>query len=292
MIRLALIGNCQAPNLRNALVRGGDVEVKYVVDVNDLSSVHTRWCVEKILHRSGIDFVLSQPIGDDFGALSSSNLSQMYGNRFLKITNFYFTGLHPDISYYGSFNMSVPSPLGDYHSKIALTCFLKGYDFAECLKSYRAEIYERMGYIESYRSSLLELERRDASNDLCFAEEFGRITRRQLSVLAVNHPTSVVFAEFAGKILEALTGKRAHIHPDIFINQLSGSVIWPVYPEIGAAHGLPYRTDMLFHGPANEPYRALDLASFVRDSYALYARLGLENMMSIPLAHELVRAEL
>lgn len=288
MIRLAIIGNCQAPILRNALLRGREIEIKCVVDVNCLNSVYTRWCIEKIQRRSGIDVVLSQPIGDDFGAISSSNLSRIYGEDFLKITNFYFMGLHPDISYYGSFKMRIPSPLGDYHSKIALTSFLKGYGPETCLQKFCAETYEKMGYFETYRSSLQELEKRDVSNDIRFAAEFGRITQQRLSALAVNHPTSIVFAGFAEKILERLTGARVHIHPDMFVNQLSGSVIWPVYPEIGEAHRLPYRTDMLFHGDQGQTW---DLEAFVRDSYALYAGIGLDGMRSIPLAQDLVRAE-
>lgn len=263
-----------------------------MVDVNDLGSDYTKWCIEQIKNKNDVDVVLSQPLSDEFGDISSSFISSIYDKNYIKMTNIYFLGLHPDISYYGAFNMRVPSPMGDYHSKIALTCFLKGYSADECLKRFSASSYERMGYFSIYQSSMRELENRDESNGIKFAQDFGFITRNQLSLLAVNHPTSIVFAEFAGKILTTLTGKTSRVDPNMFINQLSGSAIWPVYPEIAEANHLPYRTEMLFYGHSAGEGRSWTLEEFVRESYDLYSRTGFDNMMSISLAPELIRVDI
>ena len=120
----------------------------------------SRDVVFKIYNKTGIDHLLSQPMSDEFDDVSSKRLKAHYQSRFANYTNIYFSGLHPDLTYFGGFGQRVTSPLGDYHSRIILACFFQGRSVRECLAAFNGGVYEKLGYFLQFEHSLAELARR------------------------------------------------------------------------------------------------------------------------------------
>ncbi|WP_151711033.1 WcbI family polysaccharide biosynthesis putative acetyltransferase [Acinetobacter brisouii] len=140
MKKIALIGNCQSTALSNFFKRVNGIEVVSLLDINCQGTPDFERDKYRLLNSNDIDFVLSQPLSDSFNNLSSSFLREKFKDRFISYTNIFFTGLHPDLSYFGSFNQRINSPLGDYHSKLALTAFAKNMSITECLDLYCQEV--------------------------------------------------------------------------------------------------------------------------------------------------------
>jgi hypothetical protein len=236
-----------------------------------------------IKNRENIHVVLSQPMSDDFGDISSSTLQKIYGDSFFSFTNIYFHGLHPDLTYYGSFRRRIQSPLGDYHSKLTVMSFVKQKTVEQCLAMFRSNIYEKMGYLDLFKSSSDELIKRDESNGIKFANSFLSMTKHNLTLLSVNHPTSSVIAALATLISSRMSGTDEILLPEFFSNGLCGSTIWPIYPEVAEYLRLSYSTPFLFYPNVDTKQRPYQLREFVEESYRLYSEVGLDGMLEIPL---------
>lgn len=288
MLKIAIVGNCQSTSLFHYFERSEYVHVNALLDVNYQGTESFENAKNKLLNECHlIDFVISQPIGDSFGEISSSNLKNIYKDRFLSLTNIYFTGLHPDLSYFGNFGTRVQSPLGDYHSKLALTAFAKQMSVQECLQLYNFDIYNKMGYLDSFKNSKYELLSRDESNDIKFAHRFFEITQQQISLYAVNHPTKQVIWELGAAISRKL-GIPVLDGYGFFIDSLVSSSIWPIYPEVAEFHGLPYGTPAYkFYPNINSGNRTLSLDEFVQLSFEEYNKVGYSRFMDIELAQVL-----
>ena len=89
----------------------------------------------KAAHLDLVDFCFSQPLSDNFGDIRSERLRKKYGSRFRQYTNLYFTGYHPDLTYYGDRGVRLQSAMGDYNSRIALISYLQGVSIDETHKT-------------------------------------------------------------------------------------------------------------------------------------------------------------
>lgn len=287
LLRIALVGNCQVDALRGIFDRSIDLAVTAIADVNMRGTPLFEENVRKIRDGTGFDWVLSQPVSDDFGPISSTVLQKQFGARFKKFTNVYFSGLHPDLSYFGSFGRRFVSPLGDYHSKVALMCYAKGIGPDECLLMYRTQTYEALDYFSLYERSAQELMTRDVSNDIRFSDRFLEFGRSHLPLYTTNHPSSGCMLLLAKVLAEHLGANGNQFTHDIFPSPLARSPIWPIYPEIRAAHGLQYSTDMYFYPGIETARRPMPIEQFVHESYEAYDAVGRDAFMSIGLAQQL-----
>lgn len=166
MLNIAILGNCQSTSLYHYFERSPFINVTALLDINCQDTHEFEVAKQKVLVERNLDFVISQPLSQNFGELASDNLRKIYQDRFLGLTNIFFTGLHPDLSYFGSFGTRVESPLSDYHSKLALLAFAKQLSVEECLALYNHDIYEKMGYFQAFHNSKDELLKRDEGNEI------------------------------------------------------------------------------------------------------------------------------
>lgn len=286
-MRIALVGNCQTSALRGIFDRSTDIEVVAVADVNFRGSPAFEQDVRTIATGGDFDFVLSQPMGDDFGGISSTALKKTYGSRFKQFTNVYFSGLHPDLSYFGSFGQRIASPLGDYHSKVALMCYAKGIAPDQCVRMFTQKTYEALHYFHLYENSSNEMLKRDENNDIRFASTFLESTKHRMLLHTVNHPSSACMVMLARMLAEHLGANGTQFAHDIYANPLVESQIWPIYPEVGSAHGLTYGTSMYFYPAIHTGQRPMDVEHFVHRSYAMYDSIGRDTFMNEALAREL-----
>jgi hypothetical protein len=274
---LTIVGNCNAPVLANCLRSGSNAWVRWVADVNERGTPRYAAAVAA-LHASQAGHVISVPFGGDFPDLVSTRLRELYRDRFFLMTNIHFTGLHPDITYFGFFQDRVHSVLGEYNSRIVLLSYLQGLDERDCLRRFNGATYEKLGYFRTWEESAEELRRREQGMDITFADEFLEMTRHALTLHSMNHPTSIAFVSQADCIARHL-GLAARFLPDAFPNPLDRQVRWPVYPEIREAHRLPYETRFRFGVENGEPNFSLE--EFVIGSYRRYEALGREAMMRV-----------
>lgn len=290
MLNIAIIGNCQSTSLFHYFERSREVDVVALLDINCQGTEQFELAKQKLLHSDGLfDFVVSQPLGDSFADISTDNLRHIYKDRFLGLTNIFFTGLHPDLSYFGSFGMRVLSPLGDYHSKLALTAFAKQMSLEQCLELYNKNVYETMGYFQAFENSKNELLLRDHKNEIKFAERFFEMTQNQLTLYAVNHPTKDVVRELGHSILDFLNVDQTESLDcyGFFYDSLITSTIWPVYQEVQEKQNLSYHTSPLFYPHVHSGLKALTLEEFVKLSYDEYEKIGYEKFMEVELAQVL-----
>ena len=278
-MKVGLAGNCNATVLAECLRGDGRLLAAWVADVTRRGAPGYVAAAEAIA-QTAVEYVLAQPIvSQAYPEIRTDRLQALYGERLVTFTNLHFEGLQPDM--YGPSHVRQSghqSPLGDWHSGLVVACFLQGLPAVECVRRFDGKTYERLGFFGAYERSAAELRARDASVTVRFADEFLAMTETELTMLTTNHPTSPVFAALARRIATHLGLDNPAFSPDAFANELEHGPVWPVYPEIAEALGLPYRTRLVFQQPGSG--RQLTLEEFVAESYTRYDHFDAEDMRS------------
>ncbi len=273
--QLTILGNCNAPVLADCLRAGSNAWVRWVADVNHRGKPAFLAALAAI-DALQAGSVISVPFGEDHPDLSTARIKALYGDRFFLMTNIHFTGLHPDLTYFGGFGGRVHSPIGEYNSRIVLSCYLRGMSRQDCLRQFNGRTYEKLGYFSAWEDSAEELRRRDRPMDITFADAFLEMTRHEQTLYSINHPTSIALVTQAESIARKF-GLATRFAVDSFYNPLVEEARWPIYPEIREAHRLPYETEFRFHGkPTAGP--GMDLADFIAASYNCYDAYGHEAL--------------
>jgi hypothetical protein len=242
--------------------------------------------------------VLAVTLSDDFGPLSAARLRDTFaGSAVFTIPNFYFAGLHPDLTYMGGIGHRVRGPLGEYHSKLAVLGYMKGLSAEQTIDLFRDDVYRRLGYYDMYHESMVKLRRRDEWLDIPFTEELTRLLKEDFCFFSVNHPTSFLVSRFCDKAaghFEAQGLARKVSWPrcvSAFPNHLAQSAIFPIYPEVAAAHGVPYDGSYIFKPQTfgDNPATCLDMPAFVRAEFDAFRALSPEMLMQVPQVREVVQ---
>ncbi|WBO60419.1 MULTISPECIES: WcbI family polysaccharide biosynthesis putative acetyltransferase [unclassified Acidocella] len=266
MSRLALFANCQAWPLYLLLSSLTDLSEVYCLDINGYGSPEFRQAADKALAGSEDLTIVTHPLSDHFGEYATAQLRLNY--RVLTTTNIYFNGLHPDITYVGGFQQRVPSPMGDYHSKIVLASFLHSLSEDECLAKFTTETYQRAGFFDTYHTACEELLARDEGIDIKFASQFIDKIPRQPALFSMNHVSISLLRDQAKEIAAAIGAKWMDFPIEYLLNPMSSGPWWPIYPEIAERHNLSYRTPFAFKLSDQEPLFSLE--KFICQSYIGY----------------------
>jgi len=274
-VKICVIANCQVQPIVKGLSALADVEKIVGLPIHLFGSPFFQKPQEKFrtLVESHDVTVLSFLLGDRFGEYETRKLKQAMP-RLLTVTNVYFSGLHPDITYIGGQGGRLQSPLGDYHSKIILHSFVTSRSKSDCLERFSGKVYEKLGMFDEFEKSKNELIGRDIGIDFPFGKIFLEMVKERPSLYTVNHPTAFVFQAYI-IYLAGLLGLRAHCMPlEILPNYLADTAWWPVYNEIGEYHSVQYSMPMVFKQPDNLGGKFIDLEELIDRSYVDYARMG------------------
>lgn len=269
-----IIANCQVQPLKHAL----SLRTKGIT--YEGYGVHLGAPAELVPSQNEIEarkgefrFVLSFSLSEEFGKFSRSRIEETFHpTPVMFITNLYFSGLHPDVTYLGGLGTRLAGPTGDYHSKIAAAGFASGLTVNEIIKLYSHDIYNYLGYYDEFNQSIEALKLRDDKITIKFADRVETLTRSAISFFSMNHPSAYVTDAYADIIAEALSEKGYaalsgwNMGSGATMNYLAASVVMPVYPEICKAHHLPYAGSYNFktEGMFDEPATTLNLEEFVR----------------------------
>lgn len=179
-----------------------------------------------------------------------------------------FHAFHPDcvIASRRDTGELIHSALGDYNSALALFGYTEGMGVEETLRLYHARVYERAGYFDAWTSSQEALMAVGRQFDFPLDKLFRSWTRRGVFMHSINHPKLFVLADLAAQILRGLGIEAdARLVEGYVPDELLNNCVWPLYPELGRAMGLPgsyvFKAGQHFY----------DLRAYVEASFAMYA---------------------
>ena len=293
-----VIGNCQAQPLSMTLnFYCRDVTFDYF-SVHILPAITREEAIEEF-KQSVLDkyhIILAAPLSEDFGAISTAHIRESFPHaHVLSIPNFYFSGLHPDLTYLGSLGERIVGPLGDYHSKLAAMGFIQGVPLRELEALFNGNTYHIAGYFENYRNSLDELFSREDEVDVKFSSELEGLLTEDHCFFSVNHPTNFLFGHFVDKLSKVLADiglvKRfAWLpHPSTLPNILSTNNIYPVFPEIAEAHKLQFEGSYIFKPSFDQSiFNSMGLSEFLAGEYACFEAFGRDKVTSSTAASNII----
>ncbi|WP_375408186.1 WcbI family polysaccharide biosynthesis putative acetyltransferase [uncultured Methylobacterium sp.] len=276
--RIAVIGNCQAREIAQAL--------RVLVPASPvthlpMTSLARRYGSATHLAEAlaAYDHVHTQQIPPTLLEGGSEELCRLDG-RIIRFPTIVFSAFHPDAVYAGGTGKPgardlARSPLGHYHSAIALCAYLLGLDVGRTVTLYRREVFVALGYLDSWNAAAADLAATSRAIGFDLDEELARWTRRGVFMHVLNHPKIFVHADIARRLLA-----RSGIPPepiaveDYLADDLARDVVWPIYPGVAEVYGLD--GGFLFKAkPRPAVFPALyDLPGFVAASFVLYAAQG------------------
>ena len=274
-LKFAVLGNCQMGHVTRCLqaMVGGDWPTNEWINFDVLGEMATgKRDLTEYFERH--DKVFMQP-------WVWGGLEARYGHLKHKVALYpgiEFIAYHPDLVYIHDAveHNHFVGPTGHYHSAIALLAWKAGLGVDDALKLYRRDIYRRLGYFDFWESSCAELR---AEGEVCGVPLDGMMKRWIDSgcfMHAVNHPKLFVMADIISKVLEGLGIEKVPGNPMQYVRDyLADGIVWPVYPEIGEAYGIPGSYLYKLSSPGMQPdftVRMLDLEEFVRLSFSAFSQ--------------------
>jgi hypothetical protein len=280
-VNIIVIANCHVQPIRDGLALSSEIDEVFAIPVHLENTIHYTNAIEYIRKSQKEKFTVLE-----FGgllqkaALGPEIVSRI--ERVVSFTNIYFTGLHPDMTYFGGMGRRVSSPLGDYHSKICLLAFNKGLSIDQCEKLFNNSIYQQFDFYTEWTESEAELRKRDEHLDIKFADEFLEMTRLEPTLYTFNHPLGIVFSRFLEKIYKYLGLTSPQFPGSYFYNYLASNAWWPIYPEISEFHKLKNLTPITFKAPDHLSRKFYNLREFISLSYRLYSEQNIREI-ELPL---------
>jgi hypothetical protein len=281
-MNIILIGNCQVQPIGDGLALCPEVENIYSVPIHLAKSASYNSVIDKIQQSKCKNYTILQ--FDNL--LSKVDLGDEVLSRVEKIYSFtqiYFWGLHPDITYFGALGKRILSPLGDYHSKICLLAYMKGYSLENCIKLFNQKTYERLNYFDLWDTSSDELRLRDKKVDIQFGDDFLSMVKSEPTLFTVNHPIGTVFDRLVKKITQSIGISSTSYPSSFFYNYLATNAWWPVYREMIDHHNISYDSPMMFKPPDNLGRKFYDLNQFVTASYKAYSESNIDSSRLPPV---------
>lgn len=270
--KVLVLGNCQAPNIARCLASATDVSVLGIEVM--LYSSEQKLFAQLI---EDANYIVTPELSEVFGSIGFEVIKKAHSSQkvIISYSPFYFTAEHPDIAYWGSRGRRVSSPVGDYHSRIALRSFLEGLSVAECINRFNADAFFEMGYFDAFDNSLIETIRREQDCDVKIGDYLEAKFGEERLSLSVNHPTSSLFIEFSRRILLATGLEAAPVCIGAFPNSLLANVIWPLHPLLVERFQMKIDSSTSY-------FRSgvmIDHDEFIDRSYENYSSCGAEMLL-------------
>jgi hypothetical protein len=295
--KAVVISNCQAQPLSAWLTLFSANTVFEVFSIHLLKPQSRESEIAKFVDRAKLEYqlILTVNLSSEFGALETGKIAQtFYGLPVIRISNIYFSGLHPDLMYIGGLGKRVTGPLIDYHSKIAVHGYLRDLSIEKTTTLYTETTYCELRFYEEMSLSLETLKTRDSQVDIPISNLLPDYLQRALCFFSVNHPTSALLAPYCHHIIRSLAaqglGSPSGVPLDsgLCADTLANNVIFPIYPEIAARHGIPWLGSYVFRLP-NARSNPVDLAHIIAAEFECFNTIGREVLMQSAQVKAVVR---
>ncbi|WP_375457045.1 WcbI family polysaccharide biosynthesis putative acetyltransferase [uncultured Methylobacterium sp.] len=274
--RIAVLGNCQARGVAQAMrLFAPDSPVRFV-PMGTLARDHGH--IDGLLATfSTYDHVFSQSF--PAGLIPGGDITTLRTRepRTVLFPTIVFSAFHPDMVYAGrvedlSALKLARSPLGQYHSAIALCAHRLGLTAPQAATLFREDVFHRLGYLDQWEPAVRETLGAAAAVGFGLEREMSRWGRRGAFMHVINHPKAFVVGDIARRLLTegGFSPEPVEIE-DYLGDELARDVVWPVYPPIAEVYGLA--GSYLFKPkPRGDAFPTLyDLPGFLAASFSLYA---------------------
>lgn len=239
MKRVVVYANCQVGPIHRLIERAApQLEVVRTPPVHTVKPEGVA-AVQALL--SSANIVLAQPIGADFGLLSSEALRSQAGScEWITFPSIYFGGLFPHLVYLRQRNRThLRGPLTDYHDRRIVTSYLAGHDVAECARDMadRDVVACRRHFNEAVELSIS----READLPIRVMDYVMENVALRRTFHTFNHPENGVMWHVVQQFLTLLELPMAVERPPI--NQYLNEVSAAIPPEMSEAVGLKFIDD-------------------------------------------------
>jgi hypothetical protein len=286
-LRLTFVGNCQVASLRLA--------AQALLPEAEVTAYHANVPLPPEQIRAAVrdqDFVVTN-IADEapLGPLLGPEAIMALGVRTLYLPSFVFPALHRDIIGLRVDGKPLESPVGQFHSRIAVASFLSRLPVDHAVALFNAHVFKVLGYLDAVEPARVALLCHFKRHGFDLASHLREWEMRPTPFMHMGlHPSIFVLATLATLALEKLgLVEPGTVPPENVRDPLFGSVVLPVFPAIARqARTAPF-VQFLRPGSRDLSDRSLSLSDFVNQSYAIY-RGSDRPALRTPLIKETRRA--
>jgi len=237
--RIAVLGNCQMGHMARCLqaLIGGEMPTRAWVTHEMLADWQSgKANLEDFF--GGHDKVFLQPwiweaVRDHYPQLRE---------RVVLYPSIGFMAYHPDLVPIQLKDSAAPfddGPTIRCNSSIAFLGWKAGLSAGETIALFRAEVFERLGFFDYWDSSVAALLEEGRKAELPLDDLLAQWHARGCFMYCHLHPKLEVIADLARLLLRRNGIPMVPGNPIQYVDDyLANGVIWPVYPEIGAALGV------------------------------------------------------
>lgn len=259
-------GNCNHVVLAAALQRLTDACKVHAVATFRLDEAGARQALAR--HAADADVWIASP--RDTAALSLFKESHAAGARLITVPAVRFPAFHPDCCDVRDRRTGRRGPRL-YNSAIVAWAYANGLDVARTLRLFDRELLRALGYLDAWAPSAAGLRQAFEATDMAdaYTPFLRRVQRQGCFMHTSNHPRIETVVELAVLVAaKAGLAVTRTIRDGEMVDPMNG-VVWPVYPDIAWALGVPGGS---WHWKFIESGEYFDdLPSYVEDAFAGYA---------------------
>ena len=145
----------------------------------------------------------------------------------------------------GSFEKRLQFP-SDYHNLVVVDSFLRGLSYEECLDSFTAENYARLGLCDAWDASLKVLEDRDKNVTFPGSHLLAEACLEYQAFLTINHPSINLLHSYMRGIFRELSINFLNIEIYQSSDPLRVHDMLCVSDEVADLRKLNYRTTQMW----------------------------------------------
>jgi hypothetical protein len=239
--RIAVIGNCQSYGVAYAMKL-----LDPSATVDHFSAIGKSRATVKFFAKTleAYDHVFSHEFPP--GHLKGGGIDELRGH-FSGLTLFpaiTFQAFHPDLIYLVDEThgyAQLHGPLGPYQSALGVFAYRNGLSPDEALGLFNRNVFEAVGYLNVWDSAATELITYAKKNfDIDLSFELLTWARRGVFMYSSVHPKGFVLFDLAKKLFAKAGLRGRELDIDYYsIHDLARSEIFPIYPPIAEAFGVP-----------------------------------------------------
>lgn len=150
-----------------------------------------------------------------------------------------FNAFHPDEVDAHSQDGVVITPMDSLHSAIGVWAYAKGCTAREAAHLFQPKIFEQLGYLDCWNTSVAQLEKACDDTDIDYRRLLERIKRQMPFMTTTRHPRLILTTEIARQIARKIGHPNPAEDPieDYLFDPLR-ALIWPIYPAIADRYGV------------------------------------------------------
>jgi hypothetical protein len=274
-MRFAVIGNCQAAGFLDCLLAFLPKAEGKAFSLGALGAApdSVARAEEIAAELDGFTHVFAHRVsGERFGPLDHARLAAERGEQVTFVPALGFTGYHPDCVYLIVEGRMLEGPLGPYHSALAAAAFVLGMPVERTVRLFNPLVIRRLGYIDAYAEAADLVTRQFANLGYDIADRLPVWGRHGAFMHTVNHPRLLPIADICRMVAaRAGLGQFSLDTLDIVVDRLAEGPVFPVYPPIARALGIPGHWIFRHSAPGGRPIAPIPLESFVERCFEAYA---------------------